>query len=324
MEKQIVENVNTKNACIVQEAVDSDDDGSWVDVMEEEKEGEKECSTGVDEHELSLLLVSETVNPCIVTASDANTDSNYHINSMSNSSVDIVSGDDHASSFGTPPTQDFAEAGYNTTVVDAPHLDKDTETENETKTLRTIEVTEEMDDGAVLVDDKEVPNCGGASEGKCRKRNVTSTLFKEIGKIGKTSQNIVRSAQIKERSQGVRKFLEDTAQNIGETATHIGDEAKRAYKDKDVDLKVKVVAEKAKRGLQTTAEKARQFDEKYHATETIASAAVIAAAAFFSRGNLRTGASVITVAAAAAGIGEGLRASKCDHSNCNPQDKMPY
>lgn len=314
--QKIVNDANAKNACIVNDAAESDD-GSWVEVMEEQKEHSTE-----DEHEL-LLMPEESpdINNFVPDADGTNHHRTNPVVSNDNHADPIEISDRVAVSSTTASTQDLT---MDTDAVGGVASSRPANDDNETETLRTIEVTENTKDGTLLVDDKEIPASSGDGGTNCRGGKFASDLFNEIGK---TSQKIVEeSARIKERSQDVIKFVEGTVQNVGKKAKHVGDEAKKVYRDQEVDLRVKVAAEKAKRGLQTTAEKARRFDEKYHATETIASAAVIAAAAFFSRGNLRTGASVITVAAAAAGIGEGLRASKNDHTNNsnNHGSKMPY
>jgi len=163
-----------------------------------------------------------------------------------------------------------------------------------------------------------------------RKRAENSFIGKsarDVGKkIGDTVMDVDKKHQVLKRTESSLKAVGTSARNvskkisnevkgstrtfgheIGAKTSKVKERIQRVYDEKNVEEKAKNTAEKIKTTTKKAGQKARHFNEEYHVTEVLGTAAILGVGLFLAKGNIQAGATAAATGGAIYMAGESMK-----------------
>lgn len=145
----------------------------------------------------------------------------------------------------------------------------------------------------------------------------TVSGLKQVGASAKALGEILRqdideqAHKLQETTVSGLKQAGASVKSLGETLRHetetVTETVKRVYVEKDVPAKANAAAVSVKETACQFGRDVKRFNDKYHVTDKIATAAVFVGALALAKGNHRNGASALAMAGASFMAGEAMR-----------------
>ena len=146
---------------------------------------------------------------------------------------------------------------------------------------------------------------------------TTVSGLKQVGASAKSLGETLRqdfdeqAHKIQETTVSGLKQAEASVKSLGEALLQetetVSKTVKRAYIEQEVPAKAKAAAETVKETVCHLGREAKRFNDKYHVTDKIASAAILVGALALAKGKHRGGASAMAVAGVSFMAGEAMR-----------------
>jgi len=132
-------------------------------------------------------------------------------------------------------------------------------------------------------------------------KSLSKSFRQATSKIQSTVKRIDEKHKLQQKTKSVLNTVGKSAKTVGSNIRHETERIGDTIKKSDVKGKAQSIAK-------STSRKAKQFNDKFNVTDTVATAAVLSGAALLAKGNKKAGASAMAVAGASFLAGEALKA----------------